>query len=111
MGVSRVDHLYAETLNWDETAAFWKRLGFAFVDTWGEAGHRAGRLESGGATVVLAEVTQGEPRFSVFFAIDEIGSMDDEPALAQPPHDTHWGTRMAALRDPDGRVHSLEEMP
>ena len=75
MGVTGIDHIYAETADWDATVAFWHGLGFEFTSRWGDEGHRAGRLESGTAAVVVAEIPAGqEPDSSVFFHLDDADS-------------------------------------
>lgn len=108
MAVRRIDHLYAETREWGAGVAFWEGLGFSFTDRWGSEGHRAGRLECGQAGVVLAEIGEGTPEFNVFFDADAIDAVD-VPTVVTPPSPTHWGTRWLRLRDPDGRIHVLED--
>lgn len=110
MRITSIDHVYAETLDWDASVTFWVGLGFAFVSEWGSEGHRAGRLECGSAAVVLAEITEGAPAFNVFFDVDD---PDDSGlgGVVTPLSDTHWGTRWIRVEDPDGRVHALEETP
>lgn len=105
-----IDHLYAETLNWDESVTFWEGLGFAFEERWGSDGHRAGRLRSGSAVVVLAEVDR-DAQATPFFAIDSADSFVPGPGVevVAGPEDTHWGTRWIRVRDPEGRVYALEE--
>ncbi len=98
MTVTALDHLYAETTQWDQSVAFWEGLGFGFAERWGSEGHRAGRLVAGTAHIVLAEVS-ADPDFTVFFAVAPTA-----PGLAP----THWGTRMARITDPEGRSHALE---
>jgi catechol 2,3-dioxygenase-like lactoylglutathione lyase family enzyme len=111
MSISRLDHVYAETHDWNASVAFWEALGFTFADRWGTDGHRAGRLEAGDAVVVLAEVASDvAPAFNVFFDLAD----PDEYELAEgaevvtPLEATHWGTQWIRVRDPEGRVHCLE---
>lgn len=111
MPVTSLDHLYAETHHWDETVAFWHGLGFEFVSRWGEEGHRAGRLESGAAAVVVAEVPLGQPAaFTAFFRLDDADDFQPGSAVdvVAPLEDTHWGTRWLRVADPDTRVYALE---
>ena len=112
MRIAAIDHLYAETLEWEESVAFWERLGFGFVDRWGDEGHRAGRLECNDAALVLAEITEGDPAFNVFFELQDPDSgTTDLSGVVTPLSDTHWGTRWIRLADPEGRIHVLEEAP
>jgi len=111
MAVTGLDHVYAETHDWDSSVAFWGTLGFSFADRWGSVGHRAGRPASGSAIVVLAEVPADRaPAYHVFFAMDE-DHVDPGPEgeLVTPLEDTHWGTRWIRVTDPEGRVHCFEE--
>jgi catechol 2,3-dioxygenase-like lactoylglutathione lyase family enzyme len=113
MSVKAIDHLYLETRSFDETVRFWEGLGFRLAARWGQDGHRAGRLASGRASIVLAE--SDEPVLTVHFGIDDadryagrVADGGDVP-LDAPLSATHWGTRLMRVRDPDGRVFALEE--
>jgi catechol 2,3-dioxygenase-like lactoylglutathione lyase family enzyme len=111
MAITGIDHLYAETRDWEAAAAFWGGLGFEFTSQWGSAGHRAGRLESGQAAVVLAEIPPGDtpPACNVFFDLEDADEFDAGDAVVSPLEVTHWGTRWIRVADPEGRVHCLEE--
>ena len=115
MGIEGIDHLYAETLSWERSVEFWEGLGFELAEQWGTEGHRAGRLVCGEAGVVLAEIGPGSepPAFNVFFRVDGFDDGDPSPEVEviNPVEATHWGTRWMRVRDPDGRVYSLEEKP
>jgi hypothetical protein len=108
MEITGIDHLYVETAHWEHSERFWTNLGFTWEDRWGSDGHRAGRLTSGDATIVLAE--SGDPApLTPFFAITGADDATDLPGLVSPLEPTHWGTRWIRIADPDGRVHALEE--
>ena len=109
VGITRIDHLYAETRHWEASVEFWQGLGFSLADQWGSEGHRAGRFESGAAALVLAEITEGEAQFSVFFDLDDADSAENLPGVVTPLSNTHWGTRWIRVADPEGRIHILEE--
>jgi catechol 2,3-dioxygenase-like lactoylglutathione lyase family enzyme len=110
MGIERIGHIYAETTQWEASTSFWHGLGFSFVERWGSEGHRAGRLENGSATVVLAEV-KSDPAFNVFFEVTDIADLDlgADVIVTTALEDTHWGTRWMRVTDPDGRTFSLED--
>jgi hypothetical protein len=110
MGITRIDHLYAETIHWEDSVEFWKGLEFSFVDQWGTKGHRAGRMECNEAASVLTEIETGEPAFDVFFALDDADAATDLPGVVTPLSHTHWGSRWIRVANPDGRVHPLEEV-
>ena len=103
---THLDHLYRETKHWEASVEFWRRLGFEFTEQWGEPPHRAGTLARDDVRIVLAETDADEPASTVF-----IGSTDIEAfaaAAGVEVVDTHWGTRMATITDPDGRTYRIE---
>jgi catechol 2,3-dioxygenase-like lactoylglutathione lyase family enzyme len=105
MPIKGVDHLYLETRSFDDAVAFWARLGFTLTQRWGQDGHTAGRLESGGTFIVLAESTT--PVLNVHFGVGEAEALAE--TLGQPLERSHWGARLIRVRDPDGRAFVLEE--
>ncbi len=119
MSIEAIDHLYVETASFDAALEFWTALGFRVADQWGEGGHRACRLESGAAAVVLAQPDDGAQPcpVTVHFRVPDVDRMaadvadpgGDRVSVEVPPEDTHWGTRWMRVRDPDGRVFSIEQ--
>lgn len=101
-----LDHLYRETTRWDRSVGFWESLGFSFAEQWGSAPHRAGRMVNGEASVVLAEVATNNPTASVFLTTSDVDTL--AAAVGMPVVDTHWGTRMVSVTDPDGRTYNFE---
>ena len=115
MEISGIDHVYMETRSWDDTVQGWESLGFSFVTTWGEDGHRAGSMVAGAATIVLAEVGAAEtPAFTLHSSVDELASTNERQQSAPhfvtttPPEATHWGTMLVRFEDGDGRVYVVE---
>ena len=113
--VRALDHLYLETRSFDTAVAFWEALGFKLSEEWGDEGHRAGRLVSGSAFVVLAEGRS--PAQVVHFRVPT-GSLDalaaalegsKEVKVVTPVEPTHWGTRWMRVQDSDRRIYALEE--
>jgi len=103
----RLDHLYRETTKWDASVAWWMALGFSMVEQWGEEPHRAGKLQRDEASVVLAEVDPStQPAGSVFLATSDIEAVATRAGVEVV--DTHWGTRMVSVTDPDGRTYNFE---
>lgn len=112
MGISDLDHLYAETQDWEASVGFWEGLGFSAVSRWGDEGHRAGRFETGSAAIVLAEVDESAaPQFNACLGLTEAEEFatGSEVEVVTPLEATHWNTRWIRVRDPDGRVYCLEE--
>ncbi len=117
MGIAAIDHMYVETRHYDRTRVFWEALGFGVAAEWGEGGHRACRLASESAGVVLAEVgPEHAPQSpNVHFKLESAEQMDEKLATAAevtvltPLSETHWQTRWIRVQDPDGNVYALEE--
>ena len=86
--------------------AFWEGLGFSCAESWGEEPHRAARLIRGATWVVLAETPTDQPKESVFLTVPDIDAL--AATVNQPVVDTHWGTRMVSVTDPDGRTYNFE---
>lgn len=115
--VQALDHLYLETRSFDAAAAFWQALGFTFAERWGDEQHRAGRLVSGNASVVLAEGRAGAevvhfrvPRGALDALAAALAAAPDVK-IVTPLESTHWGTRWMRVQDSDRRIFALEEPP
>lgn len=102
------DHLYFETRNWGAATAFWQRLGFEIeFDT----GHGSGMLRhpGGGPTVFVAEQSIEDPLASAtYLRVAADYEPPDGVTVVAPFRDTHWGTKVMVIRDPDGRELRLE---
>jgi catechol 2,3-dioxygenase-like lactoylglutathione lyase family enzyme len=113
MSVNRFDHVYLETRDWEASCAFWLGLGFRVAEEWGSDGHRAARLASKDASIVLAEAKPGDRPavFDVLFKVDSFDGFDPRSGVevVSGPTATHRGTRMRRVKDPEGRVYSLED--
>jgi uncharacterized glyoxalase superfamily protein PhnB len=50
------------------------------------------------------------PGVRVVFKVADAGAVKPDPAVKEvsPFEDTHWGTQQMVMRDPDGRLWSLE---
>ena len=102
-----LDHLYRETHHWDASVAWWAILGFSFAEEWGQEPHRAGRLVNGTTAVVLAEVPADQgARSSTFLRTDDLSAIAE--ATGEDTTETHWGTTMVSVTDPDGRTYDIE---
>jgi catechol 2,3-dioxygenase-like lactoylglutathione lyase family enzyme len=113
LGVESLDHIYVECRDFEKTLGFWKALGFKVAATWGEDGHKAGKLTSGTASVVLAEAKKPEGP-TIHFGIGGAKALGAKLAKSKavkvvtPLEPTHWGTQWIRVQDPDGNVFSLE---
>jgi hypothetical protein len=106
MASLRIDHLYRETVHWAESVAWWENLGFTFETTWGAKPHRAGILINDVTRVVLAEAPVRDASSSVFLTTDDLEWISQR--VDSPIVDTHWGTRMVNVTDPDDRAYNFE---
>ena len=108
MGIEAIDHLYVETRNFEDGLTFWQGLGFELLARWGADGHKAGRLKSGQAVIVLAE--SQEPKVVVHFRVAGEPKVGEGVEVLAPFAETHWGTRLMRVGDLDGHAYALEEV-
>ncbi len=110
MSAAGIEAVFLESHNWGAAAAFFRSLGFT-LDF--ETDHRSGQLRGAeGPYVFVAEVPEDrDPGLRVVLRV---------PAGFRPPEGvevvselatTHWGTQEMAVRDPDGRVWTLQVGP
>jgi catechol 2,3-dioxygenase-like lactoylglutathione lyase family enzyme len=102
------DHLYVETHDWAAALTFWQALGFELeYDT----GHHSGllRAAAGGATVFLAEQSLEDPLASeVYLSAPADYVLPDGVQVVSPFVDSHWGTKVAIVQDPDGHRYRIQ---
>ncbi len=102
MTTNGLDHLYIETHNWGKAVAFWKQLGFALdFDT----GHGSGMLShpAGGPTIFLAEQSIDDPLATeVYLGAGADYTAPEGIEVVSAFHETHWGTKVMVIQDPDG---------
>jgi hypothetical protein len=100
---------YVETRDYAATAAFWASLGFEAVF---ETGHGSGqwRHRSGGPYVFINEQHDTELQTHPILRVDDPAAFrpDGTVDYAKPFTTEHWGVSEALIRDPDGRVVSLQ---
>ncbi|MGZ4765103.1 MAG: VOC family protein [Ilumatobacteraceae bacterium] len=108
MSTTGIDHYYVETHDWDKAVAFWQRLGFEIeFDT----GHGSGMLRhpSGGPGIFVAEQSIEHPLATELY----LGAGADFVApdgvdVVSPFHDSHWGSKVMIVQDPDGHRFRIE---
>jgi hypothetical protein len=100
---------YVETRNYGATAAFWASMGFKNVF---ETDHGSGQWvhPTGGPYVFIAEQHDGELETHPILGVADAGAFapDRTPDFAMPFTPQHWNVLEAHVRDPDGRVVSLQ---
>lgn len=109
MATEGIEGFYVETRNYGATAAFWASMGFESVL---ETDHGSGqwRHPTGGPYVFISEQHDSELTTHLILRVhDSTAFRPDRPAdFAQPFTPQHWGVVEALVRDPDGRVVSLQ---
>ena len=108
MRVTGVGHLYLETHDWARAVAFWESLGFT-VEFATDHGSGALRAPDGGTYVFLAEQPRERPLGeAIYLSATEAADFPSGTDVKFAWEPTHWGTRVAVLRDPDGREIRVE---
>lgn len=108
MKTEGIEAVFLTTHNWGKAAKFFQTLGYSLEF---ETDHNSGQLRAAtGPSLFIAEVPQSEaPRLQVVLKVtDEKAPSDPIVEVVQPFEDTHWGTRMMTVRDPDGREWSVQ---
>ncbi len=111
MTTNGIEAVFLETHNWGRAAKFFQALGYTLeFDT----GHGSGQLRNGdGPYVFIAEVPENQPvgtRVVLQVADADAAAFEADPVVevVSPFEPTHWGTREMVVRDPDGRLWSLQ---
>jgi catechol 2,3-dioxygenase-like lactoylglutathione lyase family enzyme len=108
MTTTGFNHFYVETHNWAKAVAFWQRLGFEMeYDT----GHNSGMLRHPKAetTVFVAEQSIEDPLATELY----LGAAADYEVpegveVVSPFQESHWGTKVMIIQDPDGHRFRIE---
>jgi uncharacterized glyoxalase superfamily protein PhnB len=109
MTTEGIEAVFLTTHNWGMAAKFFQGLGYELeFDT----GHSSGQLRNGdGPVVFIAEVpADQQPDTRIVFKVPDADTFQADPAVevVTPFEDTHFGTREMTVRDPDGRLWSLQ---
>lgn len=109
MATDGIEAVYIETHNWGRAAKFFQALGFELEFA---TDHDSGMLRNGdGPYVFVAEVPEErETGLRVVLNVADEGALRADPAVdvVTPFEDTHYGTREMTVRDPDGRLWTLQ---
>ncbi|MGC0362659.1 hypothetical protein ABH922_000643 [Rhodococcus sp. 27YEA15] len=108
MKTEGIEAVFLETHNWGKSAKFLQALGFEVEF---ETGHGSGQLRGRvGPPVFVAEVPaeQDTTTLLVLKADNEDAPDDSTVEVVTPFADTHYGTREMTVRDPDGRIWSIQ---
>ena len=109
MTTEGIEAVFLTTHNWGRAAKFFQSLGFKLEFA---TDHSSGQLRNGnGPYVFIAEVPEDqEPAVQLVLKVADADAVRLDPGVdvVTPFEDTHWGTREMTVRDPDGRVWSLQ---
>lgn len=109
MATEGIEAVFLETHSWGKAAGFFQALGFT-LDF--ETDHNSGQLRNGdGPYVFIAEVPETqEPQTHIVLKVPDAEAFRADPVVevVTPFEDTHYGTRAMTVRDPDGRLWSLQ---
>ena len=109
MTTEGIEAVFLTTHNWGKAAKFFQELGYELeFDT----GHSSGQLRNGdGPYLFIAEVpADQQPDTRIVLKVPDADRFPASPAVevVTPFEDTHFGTREMTVRDPDGRMWSLQ---
>ncbi|AEW99409.1 VOC family protein [Streptantibioticus cattleyicolor] len=105
MTTEGIEAVFLETHNWGKAAKFYQGLGYQLDFA---TDHNSGQLRNGdGPYLFIAEVpADREPRTLMVLKVSDEEAFRPGPGIevVSPFEDTHYGTREATVRDPDGRL-------
>jgi uncharacterized glyoxalase superfamily protein PhnB len=109
MTTDGIEAVFLETHNWGKSAKFFQALGYEVEF---ETDHSSGQLRNGdGPYVFIAEVPEDQPtRTRLVLAVADAAGFETEPVveIVTPFEPTHWGALEMTVRDPDGRLWSIQ---
>jgi len=104
MTTEGIEAVFLETHNWGKSAKFFQGLGFEIEFA---TDHNSGQLRNGeGPYLFIAEVPESQkPQAHIVLKAADADAF--QPAadvdVVTPFEETHWGTKLMTVRDPDGR--------
>ncbi|MER6948486.1 VOC family protein [Nonomuraea sp. NPDC000554] len=109
MTTEGIEAVFMETHNWGKAAKFFQALGYELEFA---TDHNSGQLRNGdGPSLFIAEVPEDrEPQLQLVLKVPDADAFRPAPEMeiVTPFEDTHFGTRLMTVRDPDGRLWSLQ---
>lgn len=109
MSTDGIEAVFLTTHNWGRAARFYQALGYE-LDF--ETDHNSGQLRSKtGPYLFIAEVPESElTATQLVFKVPDADAFVADPILdvVTQFEETHFGSRAMTVRDPDGRVLSLQ---
>ena len=109
MTTEGIEAVFLETHNWGKAAKFFQGLGYEITFA---TDHNSGQLHNGdGPYLFISEIPESQPvkRHTVLAVPDaDEFALDPGIEVVSPWEETHWGTRLMTVRDPDGSEWMLQ---
>jgi hypothetical protein len=109
MSTQGIEAVFLTTHNFGKAAKFFQSLGYELEF---ETDHHSGQLRNGsGPFLFIAEIPPDQtPDLRLVLKVADAAAFKAEPIVevVKPFEETHWGTREMTVRDPDGRLWSLQ---
>ena len=109
MTTEGIEAVFLETHNWGRAAKFFQALGYELEFS---TDHNSGLLRNGdGPSVFIAEIPADRaPETQIVLKVPDADAFRPEAVVevVTPFADTHFGTRTMTVRDPDGRLWTLQ---
>lgn len=110
MATDGIEAVFLETHNWGKSARFFRDLGYEIEF---ETDHNSGQLRSKiGPPLFIAEIPADRtPQTQLVLRVPDAEAVEArlaELGAESPFEQTHFGTQMTTVRDPDGRVWGLQ---
>ncbi|MFI9403017.1 VOC family protein [Nocardia sp. NPDC052316] len=109
MAIDGIEGIFLSTHNWGRAAKFYKALGFELDFA---TDHGSGMLRRGdGPYLFLAEVPKNqEPQMQLILSVANADAFQPDASIdvVTPFEETHYGKKEMTVRDPDGRVLSIQ---
>jgi hypothetical protein len=109
MATEGIEGVHLETHNWGKAAKFLRTLGYEAEFT---TDHGSGLLRNGpGPYVLVTEIPADRtPQAHLILKVADAAAFPPDASLdvVTPFEETHYNTQRMTIRDPDGRVWSVE---
>jgi hypothetical protein len=109
MNTEGIEAVFLETHNWGRAAKFFQSLGFTLEF---ETDHSSGQLRApNGPCVFIAEIpADRDPQMQLVMKVggEQAFNLDPIVEVVTPFEETHYGTREMVVRDPDGRLWTIQ---
>ncbi|MFB8278799.1 VOC family protein [Nocardia colli] len=109
MTTNGIEAVFLETHNWGKAAKFFQALGYELDFA---TDHGSGQLRNGdGPYVFIAEVPENKtPGMQLVLKATDTDAIAADPIVevVTPLEETHYGTKEMTVRDPDGRLWSVQ---